>query len=694
MPIPIDSGVGISVPSSLRGSRLVASSTGFSIMTQSVSRHTATAFKPLALALAMSSAFASTFAFNASAQTVGDAQTPVIVTASRFASDPSLFPIGATVITSADIRNAGIDSVNEAIRKIGGVYGRTSFYGTQDFDLDLRGFGTNSSQNLVVMVDGVRMSENELSPALLSSIPIDTVDHIEIMRGGSSVLYGEGATGGVIQIITKRAMQAGTHGSVFGDIGQYGQRQLRASVVHGWDNVSIDATASTQRADNYRANNADTQKNFSTGVQVAIPDGRVGARVEISRLDSGLAGSLTLAQFEADPRQTMTPNDHGSIDSNRYSAFAERRFGTWEAAAELSRREKTIKTTFDFGSFGISNSRFESHQTQFSPRLRNLLNADGMTNELVVGIDLGRWDRKTDASYSQADASQTSKAAYVRDELKWGQVRVAAGVRHENFDKDSVDAAPFAVDNYSKSQSLNAWELQGSYALSPQLLAFANAGQSYRVANVDENGYTMIANLPLDAQRSHDLELGATLGNNDGKVTVRVFRSQLHNEIFYDPTANGGYGANVNLDPTKRQGVEIEGNIRVARDFKLTGQWQHVSAQFTDGPNAGKEMVMVPENIVTARLNWLPADGQTANLGVQWASSQRYGADFDNTCSGRIPSYVTVDGRYAKRIGAWELAVTGSNLADRHYFTNAYGCNYGIYPDSGRQLKLSARYDF
>jgi iron complex outermembrane receptor protein len=59
-----------------------------------------------------------------------------------------------------------------------------------------------------------------------------------------------------------------------------------------------------------------------------------------------------------------------------------------------------------------------------------------------------------------------------------------------------------------------------------------------------------------------------------------------------------------------------------------------------------------------------------------------------------MPSYATVDARYARKIGPWELAVSGLNLADRQYFSNAFGCQSGIYPSSGRQLKLSARYDF
>jgi iron complex outermembrane receptor protein len=248
-----------------------------------------------------------------------------------------------------------------------------------------------------------------------------------------------------------------------------------------------------------------------------------------------------------------------------------------------------------------------------------------MTNELVTGIDLVRWNRVTDSSFSQADVSQTSKALYVRDELKWGQARIAAGARRESFDKDSADPAPFSTANYSKKESLNAWELQGSYAFAPQLLAFAKAGQSFRVPNADENGYTTTPGVPLDAQTSHDLELGASLGDDGRKVTVRLFRHNLKNEIFYDPTASGGFGANVNLDPTRRQGVEVEAAVRIAAAFRLITQWQHVKARFTDGPNSGNEMVMVPDNTVSARLNWLPDAATSASIGVQWVDSQRYG---------------------------------------------------------------------
>ena len=650
-----------------------------------------TAWTPIALVSALS-----TFAPPGWAQT-GDVKTlePVTVTASRFASDPAFSPIGATVITSDQIRESGIDNVNEAIRKIGGVYGRANFSGSQDYSLDLRGFGSSSDQNLVVLVDGVRISENELVPALLSSIPIDSVERVEIVRGGSSVLYGEGATGGTIQIITKRASDNKLRGSTAAEIGSYGYKALRASLVKGWDGFSIDANASTLRTDNYRDNNDLKQDNFSGGLQWASQDGRLGLHIDSAHQRSGFAGALTLAQFDANPRQSLTPNDFGTIDNDRYTFFGERRFGDFEVAAELSQRDRTSRGVF-VSAFGTSDVNAVSHNTQFSPRVRHLAAFGGGKNELVVGMDFSHWTRRSDNTFdavpnSLADATQKSQAVYARDEIRIGNARIAGGVRREKFDKDSVDPVPFSTATYSTSQTLNAWELQGSYDLAPTINVFAKVGRSYRVANVDENGFTLTPNQPLAPQTSRDAELGATFGNAERKATVKVFQHNLHNEIFFDPTQF----ANVNLDPTRRQGVEIDASIRVAPAYVVSANFQHISAKFVEGPNTGNEMVLVPNNTASLRLNWLPGSGQSAYAGLQWVDSQRYGGDFSNSCSALIPSFTTVDARYAKRIGAWELAVSGSNLTDKHYFTNAFGaCQSGIFPDPGRQLKLSARLDF
>jgi iron complex outermembrane receptor protein len=213
------------------------------------------------------------------------------------------------------------------------------------------------------------------------------------------------------------------------------------------------------------------------------------------------------------------------------------------------------------------------------------------------------------------------------------------------------------------------------------------------VPNADENSYRDSLGV-LDIQDSRDLELGANWTAATVQAGVRLFRHNLENEIFYDPTAGGGFGANTNLDPTRRQGLEADIAAIFAKDWKLTGHWQHVKAEFRSGPNNGREMVLVPENVVSARLAWQPGNGHLADVGVQWVGSQRYGSDFANTCAYRIPSHATIDARYARTVGRFEFGVSALNLTDKQYFSQGFACRAGIYPSAGRQLKVSARYDF
>ncbi|MBI1889541.1 MAG: TonB-dependent receptor [Burkholderiales bacterium] len=648
------------------------------------------ACRRLVLAAALSAAFSSISFAQANEQSL----PPLVVSTSRFTGDPAFSPIGATVITADDIRQAGAGNANEAIRRIGGVYARFNLNGTQDYSLDLRGFGSFADQNTVVMIDGIRLSQNEQIPALLSSIPIESIERIEILRGGGSVLYGEGATGGIIHIITKRAEANVLRGTLVGEVGSYNTRELRASVAKGWEGFSFDADASAQRTDNYRDNNAVRQDDINAAAQWFSTEGRFGLRVNSGRQTSRLPGSLTWAQFQSNPRQATTPNDFGSLDSDRVTAFAERRMDAFDFAAELSHQEKVSRSFY--AAFGGYNANVNSRVTQFSPRLRHLSTGADWKNEFVAGLDFARWQRNTVASFggfpsSNATASQKSRALYLRDEIRVGKARVSLGGRHEIFDKAFADPLGFGTTRYDQSHDLNAWELQGNYAAMPGMDVYAKFGQSYRVANVDDNSATPVPNLPLQPQISHDTELGVSYGNAQRKITFRVFRHELRNEIFFDPTKF----ANVNLDPTRREGFEVEGWLRLMSTLSFSAHLQHISAKFTEGSNAGREMVLVPRNTATLRLQWEPAKQHSVNLGLQWVDSQRYGGDFTNSCAVRIPAFTTLDARYAYQAGPWEFAIAGTNLTGKDYFTNAFGaCQSAIYPDPGRQLKLSARFNF
>ncbi len=602
---------------------------------------------------------------------------PVFVVASRFSGDPFNSPVGATIITAEQIRSAGVTNINEAIRKVGGVLGRQNLSGTTDAALDLRGFGTTSEQNMVIMVDGVRVSEIDLGIAMLSSIPVDSVDRIEIVRGGSSVMYGSGATGGTIQIFTKRAAANQQSGNLTVSAGSYNEKELRASLTKGWSNIAADINLSSMSADNYRQNNAIEQDNISTGIQYFTGGGRIGFRFDRARQQSGFPGSLTIAEFQNNPRIASTPNDYGIVESDRYTAFAQQRFGALDLAVDLSTRKQHSYANFINSGF-VSES--DSTADQLSPRLKYVTQFAGARNEIVSGVDIFRGQRQ----FVGSDPDKlNSRAWYVRDELRSERTTFAAGFRRELFDRVTFSG--------EQGFGLDAWDLQAAYDFRNGVNTYGKIGKSYRVANVDENVSAGVFLLP---QTSRDIEIGTNLTAQHSKLTLSWFRHQLTNEIIFNPLV-GALGSNVNLDPTTREGIEIKHRAELTEHLNLSTMVQHINVRFREGSMVGNELPLIASNVASMRLAWSKEKRQNAELAFQWIDSQRYGNDFSNSCAVRIPSFATFDARYAIRQGEWEIALIGNNLADRHYFSTAYGsCQNGIYPDPGRIVRLTVRRTF
>ncbi|MCU0930326.1 MAG: TonB-dependent receptor plug domain-containing protein [Serpentinimonas sp.] len=179
-----------------------------------------------------------------------------MVTATRFAEPLATLPLGVSIITAEEIRVSGATTVNEAVMRLLGVPGRQDLYGGGDYNLDLRGFGSTADSNQVVVLDGVRLNEADLGGTRLAGINIDTVERIEVLRGNGAVLYGEGATGGVIVITTKagNGTERRNTASLYTALGSYDTQELRASATLAAGGFSVDVAAQDRRSDNHRDN--------------------------------------------------------------------------------------------------------------------------------------------------------------------------------------------------------------------------------------------------------------------------------------------------------------------------------------------------------------------------------------------------------------------------------------------------------
>ena len=138
----------------------------------------------------------------------GHAQQPavmadeVVVTATRFSAPAQDLPVGVTIISEERIRASTAATVPELLMQFPGIHIRDNS-GSPNQQVDMRGFGITGDQNTLVLLDGQRISENEQTTVNWAAIPLSAIERIEIMRGSGAVLYGGGATGGTINIITK-----------------------------------------------------------------------------------------------------------------------------------------------------------------------------------------------------------------------------------------------------------------------------------------------------------------------------------------------------------------------------------------------------------------------------------------------------------------------------------------------------------
>src|SRR6478672_8659794 len=116
----------------------------------------------------------------------------VVITATRFAQPAQEIPIGVSIITDEQIMRSGVNTLPQLLARQPGITVRDNS-GSPDQSVDMRGFGITGDQNTLVMVDGQRLSENELTTARWSTIPLSAIDRIEILRGSGAVLYGANA---------------------------------------------------------------------------------------------------------------------------------------------------------------------------------------------------------------------------------------------------------------------------------------------------------------------------------------------------------------------------------------------------------------------------------------------------------------------------------------------------------------------
>lgn len=148
----------------------------------------------------------------------------VVVTASRVPEKKIDSNADVSVVTAKEIEEKHYDDVSEAIRHVPGVMIASHGISSQTTNSDQ--VYINGSPNVVVLVDGMRRNTNgnSLMNASIGELTnMASVDHIEVLKGAASTLYGSDAQGGVINIITKAPKENGVHTTLRASVGNFGK---------------------------------------------------------------------------------------------------------------------------------------------------------------------------------------------------------------------------------------------------------------------------------------------------------------------------------------------------------------------------------------------------------------------------------------------------------------------------------------
>ena len=215
----------------------------------------------------------------------------IVVTATRYKEEYNFIPLNVTFITEKDIENSTAQFIPDLLMTQAGIKVSDIAGNRRSYNVDIRGFGETGVLNTLVLIDGRRVNHVDLSGTDWTQIPLDRVKRIEVIRGGrGSVLYGDNAAGGVINIITKKGEELKSGGEIAG--GSFGTSRGKAYISSSSDNASLFISGSLLNSNGYRRNSYTNAKDSGINMEYHFNNLAVNISGGDHEDKSGLAGGL------------------------------------------------------------------------------------------------------------------------------------------------------------------------------------------------------------------------------------------------------------------------------------------------------------------------------------------------------------------------------------------------------------------
>jgi vitamin B12 transporter len=501
--------------------------------------------------LAMAAAIAAIFAISATPASAQDARTlePVLVTATRTPQIAKEVLSDHVFISSEDIARSGQTSLPDLLQRQRGVEISRNGGPGNAASVFIRGADNNKT---VVLVDGVRVGSSTSGGTNWAGIPLTQIDHIEIVYGPLSSLYGADAMGGVVQIFTKQSEGPAAPTAAVG-AGSYGQRTVEAGVSgstagsttgssSGGGKIRYALRAAHDQADGFSATkpgafghnpDKDGYDNTSASGRVSLEwakDQEAGVNFLQNRLETQFDNGLTF-----DDRNIQKIDTLALFSRNRLAA-------NWLSTVQLSRSHDKLDS--------ITSTGRTSFQTQ----------QDGLSwqNDVSLGSDLlqfvlERREEKVDTTTVALNGSRSTNSVAAAYQHRAGAHLATASLRN---------------DNNSQFGSHTTGNVAYGYRITDTLRANASAGTSFRAPTFNElyfPGFGVASNRP---EKGKNVEAGLYYEGGATTLSAVAYRNQITDLLTYAPTcpvelATHPFGCAYNINKALLTGVTLGGNTRM-----------------------------------------------------------------------------------------------------------------------------------
>lgn len=554
------------------------------------------------------------------------------------------------IITREQLERSAGKTLPELLSEQAGVIvgGATSNQGLNK-GLFIRGAG---SAYAVVLIDGIPVANpSGVGSAFdLRMFGIDQIDHIEIIKGGQSTIYGSDAVAGVINIITKKGKTDVS--SVFGNATAGSYDSYKGT-------IGINSNVS-----GFSYNIGYTQAKTAGISEAADSTGTAAPFEKDGNRTAALNANFSLQATEA---LSISPFfryfygrydfDGGSFVDNPTNQYKTKHYNT---GLNTQYKFATGKINLNYSyesTWNDTKNQYGVSQSEGKMNLIDLYYSQQIGSHLTLLVGLDNRLTKLEGSYTAKANLFSTYGSLLLHDLKGFNLEV--GGRYNNHDEYG--------DNYTYS-------VTPSYDVASFIKVFGTVSTNFKAPTLDMLFGLYGANLALKPEHSQNYEAGFALKSNDNNLSLRLsaFQRDLTDAIVY---GNMGY---VNQLSQKAKGFELEPRVKY-KQFTATGFYAYVEGTEFNFVNNQTENTLFrrPKHTVGVNLGLQATRSLFLSTNFKQLGKRTDGDfDFNNPHVVTMPAFSLVDiyGEYKVYKSQLRLFVDLKNIFDKQY-NEYYGYN-------------------